>query len=876
MPGTAPLPAPDPTRFEAELRAEQLRLFDSNVPSAVGGMLVAGLIVVFLLRDAVPAGRVIAWTCVLAAMLAFRLWTWRRGRARPPVGTQAEIAHRQLLRGAIASGGAVFGLAGVLLFPQQDLQLQVFLGFLLAGMAAGSLTLTTFDPVSSRLYALLTLLPLSLQLLIAGNPEQRAMALMMLLFVTFLVLTSLRAYRNLCETVAIRLSETQRAEALVRSEQRLQQAAEQLARKTEALELTLDSMDQAILSLDAQGRVNFYNHRLIELLELPQDFLATRPTLDEIARYQAENGHYGTNFELADDSTRPYLQRWFAGERVEFPLSYHRRTPRGRMLEVKTRYVGEAGMVRTFTDVTDYIEAQQRLVDSEAQARKLALVAAHTDNAVIIADADLRIEWVNEAFTRISGYTLAEVSGRRAYEVLRAPGNDPAQAAAFDRALAEEHRASGELLNRAKDGHTYWVAVETQGIVDADGRVVQFVSTASDITERRRAEEALRAARNEADRANRAKSEFLSAMSHELRTPMNAILGFAQLLAADPARQADERLQRYVDEILRAGRHLLELINDVLDLARVEAGGVPVKLETVPVRALVDDGLRLLEPLARERSVQWPSAQAIDARWAVLADRTRLMQVLLNLLSNAIKYNHEGGQVIVTGEPEGESLVLRISDDGPGLTAEQQARLFVAFERLGAEQGGVPGAGIGLALSKRLVELMGGSIGVDSAPGLGTSFWVRLPAAGIPVPVEPQQLSLLGDEPPEAASVRERRVLYIEDNPVNVVLMEAMLGQEPGILLQSAPLPQLGLELARLERPDLILLDIQLPGMDGFEVLRRLRKDRRTRAIPVVAISANAMPADVDGGLAAGFDAYLTKPVDLQQLQDTLARLWRR
>jgi PAS domain S-box-containing protein len=877
MPGnpTSPLPTPDPERFDDELRAEQLRLYDRNVPSAVGGLAFVGALLLVVLRDAVDGMRLLAWGAALVAVLALRLWVWRRSRGE--LGdAAAEIAQRRRMRVAIMISGAVFGLAGVLLYPAQDLALQYFLTFVLAGVAAGSLTLTPFDPVASRPFAVLALVPLSLQLLLAGPPEGRAVASMTLLFVVFLLVGSARAWHNLRETLRTRLSERDRAEALLQSEQRLQQAAEQLAGKTEALELTLDSMDQAILSLDAQGRLNFHNHRLTELLELPADFLATRPTLEQIARYQAENGHYGPDFELADDQTRPYLQRWFTGERVEFPLSYHRRTRKGRVLEVKTRYVGEAGMVRTFTDVTDYIDAQQRLVESEAQARKLALVAAHTDNAVIIADAELRIEWVNEAFTRISGYSLAEVSGRRAYEMLRAEENDPALAAAFDRTLAEHHRASGELLNRAKDGHVYWVALETQGILDAEGRVVQFVSTASDISERKRAEEALRAARNEAERANRAKSDFLSAMSHELRTPMNAILGFAQLLAADPARRSDERLQRYVDEILRAGRHLLELINDVLDLARVETGGVPLRVEPVPLQALVDDGLRLLEPLAQARSIQWPTAQEIDPQWAVLADRTRLTQVLLNLLSNAIKYNRDGGEVRVDGQADGETIVLRVADNGPGLTPEQQARLFHAFDRLGAEQGPIQGAGIGLVLSKRLVELMGGSIGVDSTPGQGTCFWIRLPAVGVPAPAAPQQLSLLDDEPVAAGARQDRRVLYIEDNPVNVVLMEAMLAQEPGIRLLSAPLPEVGLDLARRERPDLILLDIQLPGMDGFEVLRRLRKDRRTRAIPVVALSANAMPADIDSGLAAGFDAYLTKPVELTTLQDTLARLWRR
>ena len=879
MTGHAPPPDPDPSRIDAELRAEQLRLYEGNVTSAVGGSLVVGVLMLVVLHGAVAPARQVIFALGLALATAARIAVHLQGRAAATAlaaaSDTAQRARLWRLRASIAANGLVFGIGGLLLLPPEALHLQYFIAFVLAGMAAGSLTLTAFDPVASRLFALLAMLPLSLLLLAAGSPPLRAMALMMLLFVLFVVIAGRRAWRNLRETVASQRAAKLRAEAIERSERRLQQVAAELARKSDALAITLDAMDQAILSLDSEGRVAFHNRRLLELLELPPELLARRPTMDEIACYQAEHGHYGDQYELMDDAGRSALRRWFSGERGEFPPLYHRRTRQGRTLEVKTRYLGGEAIVRTFTDVTDYIEAQQRLAASEAQARKLALVAAHTDNAVFIADAEMRIEWVNEAFTRLTGYSPVEAAGRRPAELLRCDQTDAAAAARFDGELARSRRASGELLNRAKDGHLYWVAIETQGITDAEGRLVQFVSTSRDITERRRAEAELQAAHDEAERANRAKSDFLSAMSHELRTPLNAILGFAQLLAGDPARHGDERLQTYLREVLRAGRHLLELINDVLDLARVEAGGVAMRIEPVPLQAVVDDGLRLLEPLARERRLDWPAPGTIAAGWVVEADRMRLMQVLLNLLSNAIKYNREGGRVEVAVEDDGDILCLRVSDTGPGMEPAQLARLFHAFDRLGAEHSGVQGAGIGLVLSKRLVELMHGSIGVDSEPGRGTCFWIRLPRAARPPATEPQQLSLLPDEPPSPVE-HARKLLYIEDNPVNVVLMEAMLGQAQGLQLRSAPLPEVGIELARLDPPDLILLDIQLPGIDGFEVLRRLRRHRRTRAIPVLALSANAAPGDAERGLAAGFDAYLTKPVELKALLETITRLLPR
>ncbi len=401
-----------------------------------------------------------------------------------------------------------------------------------------------------------------------------------------------------------------------------------------------------------------------------------------------------------------------------------------------------------------------------------------------------------------------------------------------------------------------------------------LVRTYSDITARVDGEQALIAAKEEAERANRAKSDFLSRISHELRTPMNAILGFAQLLESDPRHPLDAVQATRVQELLRGGRHLLALINDVLDVTRVETGALTLVPEPVAVAPLVDDCLHLVAPMAQACGVRLP-ARAPGGTLHVHADAVRLKQVLLNLLGNAIKYNRPGGEVRLSVRGEGSRVRIAVSDDGPGIAAADRPRLFQAFERLSAQHGAVEGSGIGLALSKQLTEAMRGEIGIEDAADPGATFWVRLPRvasapmAGAPVAPATSGAPAAADLPPPL----RRRVLYIEDNPTNQVLMEGMLAQRPGVALSMATWPEEGLALARREQPHLVLLDIQLPGIDGYEVLRRLRADPETAAIPVVAVSANAMAADVQAALAAGFDHYLAKPLDLVELLALVDRL---
>jgi len=386
--------------------------------------------------------------------------------------------------------------------------------------------------------------------------------------------------------------------------------------------------------------------------------------------------------------------------------------------------------------------------------------------------------------------------------------------------------------------------------------------------EAERAKDEAERAKDEAERANRAKSEFLSRMSHELRTPLNAVLGFGQLLEMDDlnAEQHDS-----VGQILKGGRHLLDLINEVLDIARIEVGRIALSLEPVGVDDAVLGAVDLIRPLASERGVRL-GTEVPDALGYVTADRQRLKQVLLNLLSNAVKYNRPGGSVTVRClRAAGGEVRIEVIDDGPGIAPEYLNRLFVPFERLGAESSGVEGTGLGLALSKRLVEVMGGALEVDTAPGRGSTFSLSLPSVESPE-VRFERADTKGLV--LAALNGEGTLLHIEDNPANLKLIERILSGLRGVKLLSAMQGTLGLDLARQHRPDVILLDLNLPDMQGHEVLGLLRADPRTKDIPVLVVSADATPEQLRRLRAAGARAYLTKPLDiprfLQVVDDAL------
>ncbi len=376
---------------------------------------------------------------------------------------------------------------------------------------------------------------------------------------------------------------------------------------------------------------------------------------------------------------------------------------------------------------------------------------------------------------------------------------------------------------------------------------------------------AMEAARN----ASAAKSTFLSSMSHELRTPLNAILGFAQIMASDALPSTAQQKKDFAGHILKSGRHLLTLINEMLDLAKVESGTVTLSMEPVGLEAVLSECRSMVEPIASSRQVRLLFPQAVPDM--VAADRTRLKQVLLNLLSNAIKYNREKGVVVVSIHAAANGFVrIAIQDTGQGLAPEQVDKLFEPFNRLGQEYGEEEGSGIGLVLTRRLVEMMKGSIGVSSSLGVGTVFWIELESAQASTAHGLVEMSVETDFGAGARSRRQRTVLYVEDDPANLKLVQEIIGFRPELRLLSAGDGLAGVEMARANLPDVILLDLNLPVLNGVEALRMLRADPRTSSIPVIALTASAMASDVEAGLASGFFRYLTKPINIAELSAAL------
>ena len=440
--------------------------------------------------------------------------------------------------------------------------------------------------------------------------------------------------------------------------------------------------------------------------------------------------------------------------------------------------------------------------------------------------------------------------------------------------LSHEGLANQEFRIVTPDGRVRWIASRSMAVRDEDGRLVRRVGVNWDITDSRTAE-AVRQEREIAQRESQAKSKFLARMSHELRTPLNAVLGFAQLLLAEDAGTdaGAENRRRRLEHIRGAGEHLLELINDVLDLSSLEGGEMKIALQPVPLQPLLTETLPLLEPLLRERGVQLETG---TLEGVPLADATRLRQILLNLIGNAIKYNRDGGRVRVDALRRGTQVLVRVADTGRGMTDLQMRHLFEPFNRLGLEHEGIQGTGIGLAIVKALVERMGGSVHVDSTLGVGSSFELRLSDASGQAPPTPQAprssrpvpLADGGQSPPRGT------LLYIEDNPVNALIISELISRRPDLQLHIAVDGLSGVERALELRPDLVLLDMQLPDIDGHEVLRRLRGTPSTAAIPVIALSANAMPEDIDRALRAGMSDYWTKPLDFRAFMASIESMF--
>lgn len=512
----------------------------------------------------------------------------------------------------------------------------------------------------------------------------------------------------------------------------------------------------------------------------------------------------------------------------------------------------------------------QRLRDQQFYTR--SLIESNID-ALMTTDPYGIITDVNKQMEALTGCTRDELIGAPFKNYF----TDPERAeAGIKLVLSEKKVTNYELTARARSGKETVVSYNATTFYNRDRKLQGVFAAARDVTELKHFEWTLKnknveleIAKSAAEQANLAKSDFLSSMSHELRTPLSAILGFAQLMESNTPPPSATQMEN-ITQILQAGWHLLQLINEILDLAVIESGKVSLSLEPVLLSEVMLECQAMIEPQAQQSNIH-VSFPRFEFPCFVTADRTRLKQVLINLLSNAIKYNRVGGMVVVAiaaGTPG--HTYISVEDTGEGLTEEKLAQLFQPFNRLGQEGGNNQGTGIGLVVTKRLVELMGGTIGVESKAGKGSKFWIELGS------IEAPQFSIDQVVVPVIAETQVedgaplRTVIYIEDNPANLKLVEQLIARRPDMRLLSAVNGNLGIELACKSQPDVILMDINLPGMSGIEALKILRETPATSHIPVIALTANAMERDIERGLNAGFFLYLTKPIRISAFMDAL------
>jgi PAS domain S-box-containing protein len=618
-------------------------------------------------------------------------------------------------------------------------------------------------------------------------------------------------------------------------------------------QLALDAGQLGDWSWDAATDQVSLGHLAAQIFGFPEDVPVTRAQLRE--RLSPEDAeHARKTWDLALIEHTDYRNEYQA--KRPNGLCWIAMTGRGNYAEDGT----VLGMNGVMQDINE-----RKLV--ELEKLRLAAIVESSDDAIISKDLQGIITSWNAGAERLFGYSAAEIIGQPISRLI--PTQHQIEQNTI---LSKIRRGAGtnsfETVRLRKDGSCIDVSVTLSAIKDGTGLVIGSSKVARDITERKITETKLHEALAAAEKANRAKSQFLSSMSHELRTPLNAILGFAQLLEkGSPPLTAAQNIR--LKEILKAGWYLLELINEVLDLALIESGKLSLSLEPVLLSHVMRECQSMIEPLAGQRGIRL-IIHPFDNTWSVHADQTRVKQVLVNLLSNAIKYNRELGMVEIScTENTPGRIRITIKDSGAGLSSEQLAQLFQPFNRLGQETGNEEGTGIGLVVSQRLVALMGGNIGVESIVGMGSEFWIEL------IRSDALKLTAENTMPEEIAPQHQgntslHTLLYVEDNPSNLLLVEQLIEDYPSIKLLSARDGNLGVTLARTYLPDVILMDINLPGISGMEALKILQQDLATAHIPVLALSANAMPHDIEKGLEAGFFRYLTKPIKIKELMNAL------
>ena len=520
-------------------------------------------------------------------------------------------------------------------------------------------------------------------------------------------------------------------------------------------------------------------------------------------------------------------------------------------------------------EIVERRSAEDALRQSEERFKDLAEVSS---DWFWETDLECRFSLVSGRFFTVSGLARERIVGKRLSDLVK--NNTISEVSEGAESIEElmVQKSSFVRYDMSVQGidELLYFRMNAKPTYDINGDFIGYRGTGRDITQSRQFEVRLKEAREEAERANAAKSHFLAGMSHELRTPMNAILGFAQLLRASAAKNLTDAHKKYVQHILDAGDHLLQLINEILDLARIESGKVDLSLENVDVRQLLVETSAMIEPLAAKRNITVHVDTTPEPAF-VLADRSRLKQVIINLGSNAIKYNREDGQVHLRVMPSPEHANhtrVVVQDTGIGIAPDMLKKVFEPFNRLGAESTNIEGTGIGLTVTSQILAYMNGKIGVDSTQGVGSSFWFDLPTGEGATKVrkgdlpQEEQASMLAGE----GDQRPLKVLYVEDNPANRDLMQNVMDARENVTLVMAEDGTSGISMAQTEAPDLVLLDIHLPDMTGIDVARRLRGGILDVSIPLVAVSAGAMRTDIERARDAGMDDYICKPFNIAEM----------
>jgi PAS domain S-box-containing protein len=665
-----------------------------------------------------------------------------------------------------------------------------------------------------------------------------------------------------CISFVLDLTERKRAEAAVK---RLREEHAADAR----FGALLDTAPDAMVVAGADGRINFVNVRTESLFGYTRSELLGQH-LEILIPERARAGHAA---HLVRFFTNPGVRPMGSG--IEL---YGRRKDGTELpIEVSLSPLRSDGGITVSAAIRDISERKRMEAAAKLVSDRLVSAVESIQDAFALFDDQNRLVLCNSVYRRLIGDSRSGSLVGLTYEsLLDAWIHEIEFESDADRSRFREARLRQQKLEattstdlRLRDGRSLRV-------IDRRTAEGGTVKTIWDLTEDMRLAEELREARIAAEAASSAKSEFLSSMSHELRTPLNAILGFAQLLQRDRKVPLSDRHRERVAQILKGGEHLLRLIDDILDLARIESGKVGVSIEPLSVAEVLDELEKTLEPLAAQRGIRLQVSSRPAASVKVIADRTRFAQILMNFGSNAIKYNRPAGDVIFSVlEPSPGVVRVSVRDTGVGIPLEHQAKLFQPFQRAGQETGPIEGTGIGLFITKRLAELMHGDVGFRSVPGEGSEFWVDVRSDdSLPQQSEAERPALM------QASRRSREtrsvILYVEDNPANMAFMRDLMSGFEDIELLTAPTAEIGVELASARAPDVVIMDINLPGMSGLDALRALRRSVETQDIPVIALTAAASERDQQRGKELGFYRYLTKPVKVDELLAALEELLAR